>query len=110
MDSCDRFIVLPAVDLSLIHIFKGGGIVVCILGLYVVNSPEKKNKTAVLEGEETKSNAAGKKKSLLMWMPVLLMIVANLAYSITAKVTPCLLYTSSHPVGELTCRLDEPAL
>ena len=67
---------------------KGGGIVVCILGLYVVNSPEKKNKTAVLEGEETKSNAAGKKKGLLMWMPVLLMIVANLAYSITAKVTP----------------------
>lgn len=68
-------------------VVKGGGIVVCILGLYVVNSPEK-NKTQALENGETKSDAPGKKKGLIMWMPVLLMIVANLAYSITAKVTP----------------------
>lgn len=64
---------------------KASGIVVCVLGLYVVNSPEKK---AALEGGETKADDSGKKKGLIMWMPVALMIAANLAYSVTAKVTP----------------------
>lgn len=63
---------------------KAVGIVVCILGLYVVNSPDKKAAGAVAEGvAETK-----KKVSFTKWIPVILMIVANTLYSVTAKVTP----------------------
>lgn len=55
---------------------KAVGIIVCIVGLYVVNAPEKK-------AAEPK-----KKFSFAKWIPVILMIVANTLYSVTAKVTP----------------------
>ena len=66
---------------------KAAGIVVCILGLYVVNSPEKKKAAEAAAEGEAKAEG-GKKMGWVMWMPVLLMIVANTAYSVTAKVTP----------------------
>lgn len=63
---------------------KAVGIIVCIAGLYVVNAPEKKAVEAVAEGA-----AEPKKKfSFAKWIPVILMIVANTLYSVTAKVTP----------------------
>lgn len=67
---------------------KGGGIVVCILGLYVVNSPEKKSEAITAESQEVKDKGEEKKNGLVKWIPVILMIGSNLAYSITAKVTP----------------------
>ena len=63
---------------------KAVGIIVCIVGLYVVNAPEKKAVEAAAEGA-----AEPKKKfSFAKWIPVILMIVANTLYSVTAKVTP----------------------
>lgn len=63
---------------------KAVGIIVCIVGLYVVNAPEKKAAEAAAEGA-----AEPKKKfSFAKWIPVILMIVANTLYSVTAKVTP----------------------
>lgn len=63
---------------------KAVGIIVCIVGLYVVNAPEKKAVETVAEGA-----AEPKKKfSFAKWIPVILMIVANTLYSVTAKVTP----------------------
>lgn len=68
-------------------VMKALGIVVCIVGLYVVNAPEKK--TAEMVAAEGAENNEGKKKlSFAKWIPVILMIVANTLYSVTAKVTP----------------------
>ncbi|MEG1191206.1 MAG: EamA family transporter, partial [Oscillospiraceae bacterium] len=69
-------------------IFKAAGIVVCLLGLYVVNAPGKKSAEEIAAAAESKVNKAGKKLVLIKWIPVILMIVANTAYSVTAKVTP----------------------
>lgn len=63
---------------------KAVGIIVCIVGLYVVNAPEKKAVEAAAEGAPEPK----KKFSFAKWIPVILMIVANTLYSVTAKVTP----------------------
>ena len=65
-------------------LMKAVGIVVCIAGLYIVNAPEKKAVKAAADGAAEPK----KKLSLTKWIPVILMIVANTLYSVTAKVTP----------------------
>lgn len=67
---------------------KALGIVVCIVGLYVVNAPEKKTAEAVAAEGAQNAEGGKKKLSFAKWIPVILMIVANTLYSVTAKVTP----------------------